>query len=672
MYWFFSPPGWGLMLWLLSILLILIGGWLLATHVCTLDSGERLLAGFGLGLVAYIWIVNWLGRLAPPFWAFLGGALIVLLLGILSAYPFRGRWLDFDDLRIGPWIAAGIALCWVFLRISKGTGLFDETSNLATISTIANGQIPVLAYFGEASLHRYHYAMHFLGAGMMQLGRFTPWSAFDLSKAMVWSLSLLLTGLVGKRYLRIPYGSVLLAGAWALAGGSRWLLLLIPSRLLAVVEQHVTLRGIASGTLSAALSSTLPMELSPPIGYPFAFLSGINQSFVMAHGGEQTFEPILLMLAVLLLGRPARRYAIALFAILFSLWALASETSFVLVTLSLTILAAVRYFRGGRRWEAVQPLGPALIGLALALPIVLVQGGVISSMAQQVVFNTPIAGPPSADRHFGLLGFYPRWPPAILSGQMGSMPLTDPWALFAGVLEMGVIVIMLPWCTWRWWRGQSDSWPLPFLLLIAWLGVLIPMFVAWVADSNITHITDLGLDVSVVILVFMLAAGAPPDAARRRRAFEIAGAMVLALMLVPGIVLMGIQLTAAHTVVLSEHYGDAEGYLLQQVWGRLPPDSKILGHMGPSSTLTGQLTAGIWQLPPGDERAVWEEMLTSPRLQPLIEHGFDFVYMDSRSWNQLDTASRQELRDPCITTFARGEDFTGGNVAEILDLRGCR
>ena len=185
------------------------------------------------------------------------------------------------------------------------------------------------------------------------------------------------------------------------------------------------------------------MELSPPIGYPFAFLSGINQSYVMAHGGERTFEPILLMLAILLLERPARRYGIALYAVLFSLWALASETSFVLAGVSLVILAAVRYFRRGRRLDAIQPLNAPLLGLLLAVPFILVQGGVISSMAQQVVFGTPVAGPPSADRHFGLLGFYLRWPPAILSGQLGSMPLNDPWAVVAGLLEMGVIVIML-------------------------------------------------------------------------------------------------------------------------------------------------------------------------------------------------------------------------------------
>jgi hypothetical protein len=118
---------------------------------------------------------------------------------------------------------------------------------------------------------------------------------------MVWSLSLLLAGLVGLRTAQNRYAAVLMASAVALAGGTRYLMLLLPSRVLAALQEHVALRGIASGSLSEALASILPMEASPQIGYPFAFLSGINQPYVMAHGGEQTIEP-LLMLALLLFG----------------------------------------------------------------------------------------------------------------------------------------------------------------------------------------------------------------------------------------------------------------------------------------------------------------------------------------------------------------------------------
>jgi hypothetical protein len=672
MYWFYADPGWGLILWLLSMLLVAAGGWLLAAHLFSLEPWERALVGLGIGLVSYLWIVNWIGRVLPPFWAFLLAAVLVLVLGLAAAYPFRRPWLDLNDLKIGGWIAAGLVLFWIFLRISKGTGLFDEYKNLALVSTMANGQIPAMAYFGQPLLLRYHYGFHFLGAGLMQLAHFAPWSAFDVSKAMVWSLSLLLAGMVGLRALRSRYAPVLMAAAVALAGGTRYLMLLLPSRLLAVMQEHVTLRGIASGSLSAALASILPMEASPPIGYPFAFLSGISPTYVMAHGGEQTIEPLLLMLAILLLQRSSRRLSVVFFALLFSFWALASETSFVLIAAGMVALLALRYMRHGKRLEALKELSVPFMGLLLSIPLVFIEGGVISSMAQQLILGTPVTGPPGADMPVGFMGFSLRWPPAILSGQLGALPVTDPWALFAGILETGIVVVMLPWLTWRWWQRRRDDWVLQVLIPLAWLGLVIPLFLAWASDANISHITDFAVDVTVVILVLMLLGDERSQPAPGSGAFGVTGAIVLALMMVPGMVLLGVQLTAAHSPMLSEHYGDAEARLLQQAWGRLPRESKMLGYPGPGSILTGQLTGGIYTPPRGEERQVWESMLVAPRLATLVENDFDFVFVDSRWWNSLDVVSQQQLHDACVTVFARGEAFAGGPFAEVLDLRGCR
>ena len=58
MYWFFSAPGWGLASWLLAMLLVAAGGWLVASHVFTLESRERILVGFGLGLVCCLWAAS--------------------------------------------------------------------------------------------------------------------------------------------------------------------------------------------------------------------------------------------------------------------------------------------------------------------------------------------------------------------------------------------------------------------------------------------------------------------------------------------------------------------------------------------------------------------------------------------------------------------------------------
>lgn len=670
MYWFHAGPGLGILLWLTSLLLIVAGGWLMVTHAFDLEPRERLLAGAALGLVCYLWIVNWVGRVTLPFWAFFGSSILVLLAGIATACPFRKPWLDLRDVRIGGWLVAGALLLWVFLRISKGTGLFDEYKNLALISTLANGQIPPVPYFGYHIALRYHYGFHYLGASMMQLAHLAPWSAFDLSKSVVWSLSLLLAGLVGARYLRVRYAPVMLAGVVALAGGTRYLMLLLPSGMLAAMEQHVRLTGIASGTLSAALQGILPMEASPRIGYPFAFLSGINQSYVMAHGGEQTIEPLLLMLAILLLRRSVGNRSIAFFAVLFSFWALASETSFVMLGIGLAVLILMQYRRGGRLLEGLRDFREPILGLAAAVPLIFVQGGVVTSMAEQLFLGAPVSGPPQADVAYGFLGFALRWPPAIISGQLGSMPITDPWALLAGIFEMGVVVLLAPWLTWQWWRLQRDDWKLQLLVPIMWIGLLIPLFLAWVSDANISHITDFSIDVLVIVLVLMLAGG--KDTAPASERLRTAGGIALALMIVPGIVLAGVQLTAAHTPLLAEHYGDAEARLLQQAWGKLPPSSKMLGSPGAGSILTGQLTAGIWQLPPEEERAVWEAMLAAPRVSVLVQNDFDFVFVNSRWWNALDEQSQQDLQQSCVTVFARGEAFPGGPFAQILDLRGCR
>jgi hypothetical protein len=65
-------------------------------------------------------------------------------------------------------------------------------------------------------------------------------------------------------------------------------------------------------------------------------------------------------------------------------------------------------------------------------------------------------------------------------------------------------------------------------------------------------------------------------------------------------------------------------------------------------------------------------MLVAPRLGVLLENDFDFVFANTRWWKGLDAVSQQELQNPCVTVFARGEAFEGGNFAQVLDLRGCR
>ena len=334
------------------------------------------------------------------------------------------------------------------------------------------------------------------------------------------------------------------------------------------------------------------------------------------------------------------------------------------------LVIAARYLRERRKLFADSTLLWPTIGLLVAIPLMVFQGGTIASMAQQLVYPAPASTFPSP--HAGFLGFSLRWPPAIVSGQLGDLPVTDPWALLTGILETGIIVVILPWLTSIWWRQRREDWRLQVLVVTAWSGVLIPLIIRWVSEADISHLTDFAVDATVVLLVLILGSremGLPQIEWQR---FVPAAVVSLMLMCVPGIVLLGVQLTAAQDTVLSAHYGDAEAKLLSQAWGRLPESSKMLGLPGPGSILTGHLTGGILSLPTGTERPIWEAMLVTPRLATLVQDRFDFVYADSRWWNSLNDTSRSELQNPCVRVFARGEEPGGGRFAEILDLRACR
>src|SRR5512142_2118985 len=117
MYWFHSDPGWGLLFWPLSFALLVAGGWLIASHWFRLESRERVLAGAAIGLVCYLSLTNWLGRVLPPFWTFMGSAVLVFGLGLASAFPFKEGWVDWKDWKIPGWLISGLALFWVFFRV---------------------------------------------------------------------------------------------------------------------------------------------------------------------------------------------------------------------------------------------------------------------------------------------------------------------------------------------------------------------------------------------------------------------------------------------------------------------------------------------------------------------------------------------------------------------------
>lgn len=687
MYWFRDGSALSLLPWLAVMLMAALGGWLLATHLFRLDRRERLIAGLGLGLVLYTWLANLLGQHLAPTLAFFLPAVLVLAAGLVAGARRRaGPWLQREDLRIWPWLLAGLALFYLFALWGKGLALFDEHKNLSLISIMANGDIPPHYAPNQPLRFIYHYGFQVFGASLMTLGGMMPWSAFDAAKAVMWALTLLLAGLLGRRYIGHAWGALAAGGLLALASGTRYLLFLLPPGILQLADEHITLQGtsrLIGAPFMEALSAGWPVDGGPAAPYIFGFLNGIMDPLVLAHQGPNTFSILILMLVWLLLTRLSSRFAWPVLAAVLAMWALAWEATYALFLLGLFSFTAFYYWR--HRSLALPHLRLVLYAAALSLPIALVQGGTLTEMARNLIFGiqpelllapaTPalgaglaLNGAPTVAGGGGFLGFNLRWPPAILSSHLGALSLFSPIELLVGLFEIGPVLLFTPWITrWAWRRAQAGDWALGVLSASAWIGFLMPIFLTYRADRDISRLSWQALLTWTIMLLFIVA-----DPAFRWRAWLRKAAIAsLLLVCVGGILIAGTQLTAANRTQLAHGFDELDAEMASLVWGRLPPNVSVFGPLGHTTILTGTLTGQLTDLP--GENSMWSYPFESPdaMVAVLIDRGWDILYLDTRWLAELFGLEYTVQLPECVGLIARVWDRALINYRAMLDLRPC-
>ncbi|GEM_PF-6895829 len=107
-YWFRTQSMLSLLPWLIVALAWWLGGWMLVSVAFRLEARERLLAGWGLGMVLYLWTVNLIGRWLPAQTAFTAAAALTLLAGAVVMWWRGASSLDWDDLRHWQPLAAAL------------------------------------------------------------------------------------------------------------------------------------------------------------------------------------------------------------------------------------------------------------------------------------------------------------------------------------------------------------------------------------------------------------------------------------------------------------------------------------------------------------------------------------------------------------------------------------
>ena len=646
-----------------------VGGWLMTLRWFELEPHERGLIGFGIGLVVANWMGNFTARLLPMSIAFWVSAFLTLAVGVISAWPLR-RDLFPHRLRVGwsRWLAF-IAAVFVFTLIGRGLGMLDDFQNLPLSSLMATGDIPPHFPGRPDTRFGYHYFLILLSVQFMRVASAAPWTALDLARGLTLALSMALAGLLAWRLTRNQAVAWISALFFAFAGGTRWLLLLLPGTLLNRISDELTLIGsgrVTAENLVDALSRTWEVAGSGPIAFPFAFVNGVNAPTLMTHNGYGLLPAVILLL-LLLLGPRQRTWLAGIpLTILLASLALANEVDFVILYLGVVLVAVVWLIQN----RTIRPPRSAWFWIVVVFAagiLTLIQGG----LATEAIYQRLYPSTAQSDTYFEV-GFS-LVPPAVISSHLGKLSIFHPVQLLAALFEIGPMILVLPLVLiWGFKALREEGW-FEAALVASAIPSLLSIFVEYSGNAGITATTRLlsnmffACRVLAVPLVWLWL----QNQAEWKRG--ITYALGVAAML-GGVLLFAIELIAIPRPVYGEFVSDMDARFYEEYWDRLsPPTAWVLD---PSSsrapTLFGRQSNSIihW----GVHRPEYLELLGNPDPYRLNAAGYSYVYADKEYWKLY----AGQLEQPCVNVLqtVEGAKLSHGEFVpdfrRLADISGCK
>lgn len=643
------------------------GGWLLSTHVFRLRARERLFSGTASGLLLFILFSNLSAQVIPIPWAFWVASFLIFALGLLAAWHSSERPIfPLKDFAVWSQILTFCGLLILFSMINFGLAIFDDYTNLPLVSTIATGDVPPHFYLNPDQILDYHYGMHLFAASSVLVGGLYPWSALDIGKAFSIALTAIVSWLWFRRFM-----SKNLAWLWVgllilFGGGARWILLLIPETTLQDIGANLQLMGSAVATgedLLTLLRNPWNIEGDGPFPFPFAFVSGINRSLSFSLGGNGAL-PMMTLFTLLLLAR--RRWEPlqgVVFGLILASLALISEHSFLLAWGGILLAALLSWFSHRSSHRALQ-WGWTLVPGVILVPIM---GGVLSQTAARGLAQ--LSGAPS-ESAIGLPAIALRWPPAILSGHLGPLSLTDPGQLLIALAEMGPVLFLAPWVTlYALEYIRSGKLFMAGLSMMALLGFVLLMFVQFSErDRDLVRVTSSALTIWMVL-------GLPYVWLAIRRGSKIVKYFIsagYAVAILGGLALLPSQLVAITQANPSYFVQYPDVLMSKKYWNMMEQDARILDPAFPyrPSTLFGRGTGPAYQtayiqLP--EFRALLSE------LDPIqiAQAGYAYIYIGRESWRDMSPEQRRAFQQPCVKLVSEQRDELG-DFRRLFNVQTCQ
>ena len=648
-----------------------VGGLLITSHGFHLKRREKLVTGIATGFILFIVLSNLLAQVVPlsiAYWA--AGALIFLTGLVLYLFSKEKSWLDLRLLREWPHLIILLVIILGFTLILRGLAIFDDYYHLPMVSVMATGDIPPHFYL-DPSLHLpYHYGLQVFAASMVRLAGLFPWSAWDISRAIVFGFTCVLCWLWVRRLTGSKLASYLGSGLLIFGGGARWLLLFLPKPLLESMgaNLHMDLAGIAAGgNLFTVLTNRWPMDGDGPFPFPFAFANGILEPLNMQLGATGAmWEMTILLLLLLSQRRSTARSGLITLGLLMSSLALSAEHVYAAVALGLAIMLVANLIRCYVRHRPVKIPSITWWGIPLLLSgvLALIQGGYITGGFYSLLARLAGRSYPMVTTDFQ--GFSLRWPPAVPTGHLGPLSLFDPGQIGILLAEAGPALILFVVILIYWLGKLYGSRRLaPGLAIGAIFSFSFPLFFRYGLDFDITRLVGASLWISYALSFPLLWRWV----LNARQGFRFLAALGYAVAIFAGVVMLAVELIAMPASQTTYYLRFTESDFARSYWDRLEQDAQILDSQPERAVLlfgrASYAAEDVYKRSP-----TWQALIANPDPSKVASAGYTYVYMDEKWWSRLSSEVKTAYTQPCVQSVAE-MTFPGGAFVKLLRLDAC-
>ncbi len=648
-----------------------LGGLLITSHAFHLKRQEKLVAGLAVGFLLFIVLSNLLAQILPLTAAYWSSAGIIFLSGLGLAISSNNGLRSYFSLLSGwPHMIILSVVITGFTLILRGLAIFDDYYHLPMISVMATGDVPPHFYL-DPSLHLpYHYGLQVFAAGMVRLGGFFPWSAWDISRAIAYGFTVLLAWLWIRRVTNAQLPAYLGSGLLIFGGATRWLLLFIPKPILESISAnlHMDLSGIAAGgNLVAALANRWPLEGGGPFPFPYAFASGILEPLNMQLGATGAMWEMTILL-LLLLWKPQKTSLAGMLTISLVLasLALSAEHVFALLVAGMVIILLMSLIRNRiqhrpNRKDILKTWG---IPLAISVVLALFQGGYITGGFMSVLSRLTGRIYPMVTTDFQ--GFSLRWPPAIPSGHFGPLSLFDPGQILIMLAEAGPGLILLPLVVIYWLKKLRKANHLPQALAAgSILSLLLPVFFRYGLDFDITRLVGASLWLSYALafpILWLWLVNA-------RQGYRLMAGAGYGVAIFSGLVMLAVELIAIPVIQTTYYLQYMESDFSKSYWNRLEKDAQILDSKPERAVLlfgrASFAATDVYKRSP-----VWEALVANPDPANVASTGYSYVYMDTPWWQKLSPQIQAAYSQACVHQVA-GMKLAGSQDRILFDVQAC-